>query len=116
MYSVRLTVRYIKCYLLCVVGVAQGVVTGIRGLCNGLGPALFGFIFFLFHVDLNEPREEDKVAAHVANQSIHPTPSVLHNIREVSFGAVARNISCGTYHLGLPVFCDLTTPQTGLQV
>ncbi|ESN92010.1 hypothetical protein HELRODRAFT_194478 [Helobdella robusta] len=35
-------------------GVAQGVITGIRGLCNGLGPALFGFIFYLFHVDLNE--------------------------------------------------------------
>lgn len=38
----------------CSSGVAQGVVTGIRGLCNGLGPALFGFIFYLFHVDLNE--------------------------------------------------------------
>ena len=36
-------------------GVAQGVVTGIRGLCNGLGPALYGFIFYLFKVDLNEP-------------------------------------------------------------
>ena len=35
-------------------GVAQGVVTGIRGLCNGLGPALFGFIFYLFDVNLND--------------------------------------------------------------
>ncbi|MGH0182458.1 UNVERIFIED_CONTAM: hypothetical protein FKN15_009758 [Acipenser sinensis] len=35
-------------------GVVQGMVTGIRGLCNGLGPALYGFIFFLFHVELNE--------------------------------------------------------------
>ncbi|KAM8960317.1 hippocampus abundant transcript-like protein 1 [Pelodytes ibericus] len=33
-------------------GVAQGMVTGIRGLCNGLGPALYGFVFFLFHVEL----------------------------------------------------------------
>ncbi|XP_045160032.1 hippocampus abundant transcript 1 protein-like isoform X1 [Mercenaria mercenaria] len=40
-------------------GVAQGVVTGIRGLCNGLGPALFGFIFYLFHVDLNETTDVD---------------------------------------------------------
>ncbi|KAK6492701.1 hippocampus abundant mRNA-like protein 1 isoform X1 [Huso huso] len=30
------------------------MVTGIRGLCNGLGPALYGFIFFLFHVELSE--------------------------------------------------------------
>uniref|UniRef100_A0A4W4F5X4 Major facilitator superfamily domain containing 14Bb n=1 Tax=Electrophorus electricus TaxID=8005 RepID=A0A4W4F5X4_ELEEL len=33
-------------------GAVQGMVTGIRGLCNGLGPALFGFIFFLFNVEL----------------------------------------------------------------
>lgn len=25
----------------------------MRGLCNGLGPAMFGVIFYLFHVDLN---------------------------------------------------------------
>jgi len=36
-------------------GVVQGMVTGIRGLCNGLGPALYGCIFYLFHVDLNIP-------------------------------------------------------------
>ncbi|XP_006627070.1 hippocampus abundant transcript 1 protein-like [Lepisosteus oculatus] len=35
-------------------GVVQGMITGIRGLCNGLGPALYGFIFFLFNVELNE--------------------------------------------------------------
>ncbi|GLV36948.1 uncharacterized protein CBL_02217 [Carabus blaptoides fortunei] len=35
-------------------GVVQGMVTGMRGLCNGLGPAMFGVIFYLFHVDLNE--------------------------------------------------------------
>ncbi|XP_023678880.1 hippocampus abundant transcript-like protein 1 isoform X2 [Paramormyrops kingsleyae] len=35
-------------------GVVQGMITGIRGLCNGLGPALFGFIFFMFNVRLNE--------------------------------------------------------------
>lgn len=29
------------------------MVNGVRGLCNGLGPALFGFIFYLFNVDLN---------------------------------------------------------------
>lgn len=30
------------------------MITGIRGLCNGLGPALYGFIFYIFHVELNE--------------------------------------------------------------
>lgn len=30
------------------------MVTGVRGLCNGLGPAMFGIIFYIFHVDLND--------------------------------------------------------------
>lgn len=30
------------------------MVTGMRGLCNGLGPAMFGIIFYIFHVDLND--------------------------------------------------------------
>lgn len=38
----------------CVLGAVQGMITGIRGLCNGLGPAMFGFIFFLFNVELKE--------------------------------------------------------------
>lgn len=33
------------------------MVTGMRGLCNGLGPAMFGIIFYMFHVDLNEGDE-----------------------------------------------------------
>ena len=35
-------------------GVSQGMVTGIRGLCTGIGPALYGFIFWIFQVSLNE--------------------------------------------------------------
>ncbi len=35
-------------------GVSQGMVTGIRGLCNGIGPALYGFVFWIFRVSLNE--------------------------------------------------------------
>ncbi|KAK3755605.1 hypothetical protein QZH41_017599 [Actinostola sp. cb2023] len=35
-------------------GVVQGIITGIRGLCNGIGPAMFGFTFYLFHVNLDD--------------------------------------------------------------
>lgn len=35
-------------------GISQGMVTGIRGLCNGIGPALYGFVFWIFRVNLNE--------------------------------------------------------------
>lgn len=56
-------------------GVVQGMITGIRGLCNGLGPALYGFIFFLFNVEFNtmDPIQEE--------YSIDPLP--LHGPTEV---------------------------------
>ncbi|CAF3441456.1 unnamed protein product [Rotaria sp. Silwood1] len=31
----------------------QCMVNGVHGLCNGLGPALFEFTFYLFNVDLD---------------------------------------------------------------
>ncbi|CAD6194050.1 unnamed protein product [Caenorhabditis auriculariae] len=38
-------------------GTVQGVITGIRGLCTGFGPALFGFVFYLFDVDLEDDKD-----------------------------------------------------------
>uniref|UniRef100_A0A4W3IJQ0 Major facilitator superfamily (MFS) profile domain-containing protein n=1 Tax=Callorhinchus milii TaxID=7868 RepID=A0A4W3IJQ0_CALMI len=55
-------------------GVVQGMITGIRGLCNGLGPALYGFIFFLFDVELDEITDK--------TDSIIPGPPFL-------FGAIS---------------------------
>lgn len=40
------------------------MVTGMRGLCNGLGPAMFGIIFYLFHVDLNDQHSKAHVLEH----------------------------------------------------
>ncbi|XKL65972.1 hypothetical protein PGB90_009392 [Kerria lacca] len=44
-------------------GLIQGIVMGVRSLCNGIGPALFGLVFYLSGVDLyyNEalPSEKD---------------------------------------------------------
>ncbi len=34
-------------------GVVLGILTGMRGLCNGLGPALFGILFYLSDVQLD---------------------------------------------------------------
>ncbi|KAK2541520.1 Hiat1 [Columba livia] len=65
-------------------GVVQGMITGIRGLCNGLGPALYGFIFYIFHVELNElPMPESPPGGSVVTQyhlqqnSIIPGPPFL---------------------------------------
>ena len=66
-----------------ITGVAQGVITGIRGLCNGLGPALFGFIFYLFHVDLNDNIDEVNGSQAVTGNKTPPTSTILHRIHEV---------------------------------
>uniref|UniRef100_A0A4W5QS02 Hippocampus abundant transcript 1a n=1 Tax=Hucho hucho TaxID=62062 RepID=A0A4W5QS02_9TELE len=66
-------------------GVVQGVITGIRGLCNGLGPAFYGFIFYLFHVELTDldavdsPGKEPKpnMANPADESSIIPGPPFL---------------------------------------
>ena len=54
-------------------GLVQGMVTGIRGLCNGLGPAMYGVIFYLFHVDLNEevPGKDNTNFSNTTNNHIH---------------------------------------------
>jgi len=53
------------------------MVTGMRGLCNGLGPAVFGLIFYVFHVDLNE--DEARLAAQdgLASPSMNSTSIVV---------------------------------------
>lgn len=53
-------------------GLVQGMITGVRGLCNGLGPALYGLIFYLFHVDLND--KNSKISGHPGvhdNSTVH---------------------------------------------
>ncbi len=52
------------CKAIVSVGVGQGMVTGIRGLCNGLGPALYGFIFYIFHVELDQVPEKELDVTH----------------------------------------------------
>uniref|UniRef100_A0A667XDI4 Si:ch211-87m7.2 n=1 Tax=Myripristis murdjan TaxID=586833 RepID=A0A667XDI4_9TELE len=63
-------------------GVVQGMITGIRGLCNGLGPALYGFIFFLFNVELNDIEPASSLCPSPLQKSVIPGPPFL-------FGACA---------------------------
>lgn len=37
-------------------GAVQGMITGMSGLCSGLGPALFGIVFYLSDMDLDKNR------------------------------------------------------------
>lgn len=66
-------------------GVVQGMITGIRGLCNGLGPALYGFVFYLFHVELNEMAEVEAPSKAVKPNMANPTDEVVLNFACLPF-------------------------------
>ena len=59
-------------------GLVQGMITGMRGLCNGLGPAMYGLIFSLFHVDLNEQNDDDDNMTQKAMPDLFSTSSATH--------------------------------------
>ena len=48
-----------------------GILTGMRGLCNGLGPALFGLFFYFSHVHLKEMGSVTVGMAATGNNDIH---------------------------------------------
>ena len=78
-------------------GVVQGMITGIRGLCNGLGPALFGIIFSLFHVDLS----------HVGLS--HPVTGVAHG----SFNRSTNNPQLNAAHFNSSLSLNSSTVIPG---
>ncbi|CAH8591290.1 unnamed protein product [Heterobilharzia americana] len=63
-------------------GVAQGLVTGIRGLCGGLGPALFGLFFYIFKVDLNEHTSGTQINNKDPSKSL-VLPSSVQTLQEL---------------------------------
>lgn len=79
-FTIYFYVRYFIVILPFFAGVAQGIITGIRGLCNGLGPALFGFIFYLFHVDLNENSDSHSDVQSSENNTYHQISSAIQVI------------------------------------
>jgi hypothetical protein len=52
------------------------MVNGVRGLSNGLGPALFGFTFHLFNVDLgySSPLTLTKALSNLTTMNINVKP------------------------------------------
>ncbi|XP_054629997.1 hippocampus abundant transcript 1 protein isoform X2 [Dunckerocampus dactyliophorus] len=69
-------------------GVVQGMITGIRGLCNGLGPALYGFIFFLFNVELSDVQPAATRTMQHAKKSSVPGPPFLFGACTVVFALI----------------------------
>ena len=52
----------------------------MRGLCNGLGPAMFGLIFSLFHVDLTE---KDNTVDESINSTVMEVPQSFLMVAQI---------------------------------
>ncbi|EDV23032.1 uncharacterized protein TRIADDRAFT_28065, partial [Trichoplax adhaerens] len=57
-------------------GVVQGMVTGVRGLCSGLGPAYYGLIFYAYHVNIaSQDVSHNQLGPH-KTPNVNDTPSL----------------------------------------
>lgn len=61
----------------------------MRGLCNGLGPAMFGVIFYLFNVDLND--ESNNIHDMKMSLTNSSDGVQLHNHNELMIGQDHEN-------------------------
>lgn len=66
----------------------QGIVTGIRGLCNGIGPAMYGLVFYLFHVDLSGQKNAQ---SQNNSTSVHDFDSNIVSIKLTLFFMKMKN-------------------------
>jgi hypothetical protein len=55
------------------------MITGMRGLCNGLGPAVFGLIFYIFHVDLNADEAKLNAAKQMMGAGAHNNGGIIQD-------------------------------------
>ena len=71
------------------------MITGVRGLCNGLGPACYGLIFYIFNVqgmdDIGKKGQDldpagDQASQPLVDDSILPGPPFLFGGCLVIFG------------------------------
>lgn len=53
-------------------GLVQGLLTGVRSLCGGIGPAMFGLLFYLFDVNVYEQIKKNPFSPHTAQDPQNP--------------------------------------------
>ena len=89
------------------------MITGIRGLCNGLGPALYGFVFYLFHVELTDLDAVDGADKGAKPNMANPTDEVSPPLGGPRLGHAPRArlkpVVCSSRSRGSVLTCVLFT-------
>lgn len=70
-------------------GLVQGIITGVRCLCTGLGPAVFGLVFSLFDLDLNHQTDDEISYLEKSRHSMSPlgvlgAPNITTNMNLIN--------------------------------
>lgn len=104
-----------KTIFCCDLGLVQGMVNGVRGLCNGLGPALFGFTFYLFNVDLGY------VSSMTARKSLSNTTTMTMGVQPIFSSMLSRDIPgppflFGAFLATIALMFSLLLPNTKLEM
>jgi len=66
-------------------GAVQGTLMGVRGLCNGLGPAAFGLMFHLFGIDIINDGNDKNIAVTNSTSDIHLGSNFIKEQFETDF-------------------------------
>jgi len=66
-------------------GAVQGTLMGVRGLCNGLGPAAFGLMFHLFGIDIINDGNDKDIAVTNSTSDIHLGSNFIMEQFETNF-------------------------------
>lgn len=53
-------------------GLVQGLITGVRSLCGGIGPAMFGLLFNIFDLDMYDEMKANPFSPHTAQDPLKP--------------------------------------------
>ena len=96
-------------------GLVQGMVNGVRGLCNGLGPALFGFTFYLFNVDLGY------TSSMAVQKSLSNTTAMAIGVQPIFSSMLSRDIPgppflFGAFLATIALMFSLLLPNTKLEM
>lgn len=59
-------------------GLVQGVLTGVRSLCGGIGPAMFGLLFYIYNIDVYE---EIRIHPYSPNTAQNPARPYLEDVK-----------------------------------
>lgn len=81
-------------------GLVQGLLTGVRSLCSGIGPAMFGLLFYIFNIDVYEEIKMQPYSPNTAQNPALPYMDTSEKMNIPGYPTQKAN-TLGKYQLNL---------------